>query len=71
MIVGQGECDKLMVYTTKYVSQVQPADTEGLASPLRLQKDGNEFQAGLRAARHKVDEGLLGGCVYELVTHHK
>ena len=41
--MGQREHNKVMMYTTKCVSQVQPADTEGLASPLSLLKDGKEF----------------------------
>ena len=38
--------------TTKCVGQVnQPADTEGLASPLRLPQDGKEFQVMLQTVR--------------------
>ena len=60
-----------MMNTTKCIGQVQPADTEGLASPLSLPKDGKEFEVMLQAARHVVNEGLLGGCVQKVVTHHE
>ena len=43
MIVGQRERNKVVMYTTKCVSQIQPADTKGLASPLSLPEDGKEF----------------------------
>ena len=45
--MGQRECDKVMMNTTKRVGQVQSADTEGLASPLSLPKDGKEFEVVL------------------------
>ena len=70
MVVGQREHDKVVMNTAKRVCQVQPADTERLMSLLSLPEDGKELQVMLRTARHAINEGLLGGCVQEVVAHH-
>ena len=69
MVVGQRERDKVMMNTAKRVGQVQPADTERLTSLLSLPEDGKELQVMLQTARHAINEGLLGGCVQEVVAH--
>ena len=69
--MGQRERDKVMMNTAKRVGQVQPADTERLTSLLSLPEDGKELQVMLQTARHAINEGLLGGCVQEVVAHHE
>ena len=71
MVVGQRERDKVMMNTAKRVGQVQPADTERLTSLLSLPEDGKELRVMLQTARHAINEGLLGGCVQEVVAHHE
>ena len=71
MVVGQRERNKVVMNTAKRVGQVQPADTERLTSLLSLPEDGKELQVMLRTAKHTISEGLLGGCVQEVVAHHE
>ena len=71
MIVSKRERNEVMMNTAKCICQVQPADTERLTSFQCLPKNGKEFKVMLRAARHAINEGLLGGCVQKVVTHHE
>ena len=71
MVVGQRERDKVVMNTAERVGQVQPADTERLTSLLNLPEDGKELQVMLQTAKHAINEGLLGGCVQEVVAHHE
>ena len=47
MVVGKRELDEVVMNAAKRIGQVQPADTEGLASFPSLTKDGKEFEVML------------------------
>ena len=58
-----GEGDQVMMYTTEYIRQIDPEDTERLPPSLSLLNDGQHLQMRFRAARNTVNKGFLGGSV--------